>query len=250
LAEARMSIDKIQEDPRLQRLFARAFKHPILGGKAQWVSLEWLLEIANPDPAAGEESDEEMWKEMEKKGLREPLIIACGSVEGRARLETGAREIRVLLAKGVLHAPAVALLAENAWVDKGNGEHEGKLLRLWASAPEAPLGIYAERVYLPPSELIPSCPAYDQKGFAEERSAPKKEVKKEVKKAPSKPAPKEEPKPRRARAEKEPSAPAPAQEEPLSFLQEAPDSEGFPEPSEMEGESGFPLGADFDFDPE
>lgn len=243
-----MSIEKIQEDTRLQKLFARAFKHPILGGKAQWVSIEWLLEIANPNPASGAESDEEIWKEMERKGLRDPFIIACGSVEGRARLETGSREIRALLAKGVLHAPAVALLAENAWVDKGNGEHEGKSLKLWASAPEAPLGIYAERLYLPPSELIPSCPAFDQKGFAEERPA----AKKEVKKAPVKPAPKEAPKPRRSRSEKtEPSsagaAPAAAADDgdPLAFLGEPRDED----PATPSAE-GFSLGADFDFDTE
>lgn len=231
-----MSVDKIQEDARLQKLFARAFKHPILGSKAQWVSVEWLLEIAAPAGAIGdgmEPEGEELFKETDKKGLRDPLIIACGSVEGRVRLETGAALARALLAKGVLHAPAVALLAENAWVDKGNGEHEGKKLKLWATPPEAPLGIYAERVYMSPSDLIPSCPAFDQKGFAEERAPAKKEVKKPVGKAPVK----EAPKPRKPRGSSD--APGGAAPEPKPSP-ELPATLGL----------GFGMDDDFAFDPD
>lgn len=214
-----MSIDKIQEDPRLQKLFSNTFKHAILGDKAQWVSLEWLLEIANPAPNEQVKlldqsiiSSEDLWKDIEKKGMRDPFIIACGSIDGRVRLETGNHRIQLLLSKGILHAPAVALLTEIAWVDKDNGSHEGKQLKLWATQPVAPLGVYAERLYMKPSLLIPSCPAFDQKGFLEDKAPIKKDIKKPV----SKTKEKEVVRTRKSKAkpdEANPSSPHPADAE-------------------------------------
>ena len=177
-------------DPRTVKTLSGAFKHPALGAKAEWVSLEWLLAISNPEPAPsvplpgskGFESPQALAEDIMRSGLSEPAIISVGTASCEMRLETGSRRVAALLEAGFLFMPAVCSVSEVCGVSESNGRHPGKPVRLWPDVvTRASLGIYAERRLASPSETIPSCPCIPR-----DPAAAKPDQKKAAKKAPAK----------------------------------------------------------------
>lgn len=156
---------------KLKEMFEPCMARQDLAGKIEIVSLEWLLEMANPDPSEttdlGAErpgvvvSMADLAKDLKKRGLREPLVIAVGVSSGRARLEAGNHRIRVLMEQGFLHAPAVCWVGASHIGFEGNGAHDGRAVRFWPQAkPLVALGAYDERYFERPSDLLPSAPVW------------------------------------------------------------------------------------------
>lgn len=198
---------------KLKEMFEPCMARQDLAGKIEIVSLEWLLEMANPDPSdttdLGAErpgmvvSMADLAKDLKKRGLREPMVIAVGVSTGRARLEAGNHRIRVLMEQGFLHAPAVCWVGASHIGFEGNGRHEGRVVKFWPQAkPLVALGPYDERYFERPSDLLPSTPVWS---WDEGRSrAPRATA---ATKAPAAPA--AERKPRAPKADAAASKPAP-----------------------------------------
>jgi hypothetical protein len=155
---------------KLKEMFEPCMSRPDLAGKIEIVSLEWLLEMANPDPSddcdlgadkPGIVSWSDLAKDLKKRGLREPLVIAVGLATGRARLEAGNHRVRLFLEQGFLHAPAVCWVGATHIGFEGNGRHDGRLVKFWPQAkPLVALGPYDERYFERPSDLLPSVPVW------------------------------------------------------------------------------------------
>lgn len=182
-------------DARTVKTLSGAFRHPALGVLAEWVSLEWLASLANPEARASSplpgarafDEPSDLVADIVKNGLREPLIVSVGTADSKARLETGSRRASALIKEGFLFAPAVCSVSEVCGVSSANGEHPGMSVILWPSlSTSSSLGIYAERRLMRPSETIPSCPCLsDEPSGQSNQSAQKKQKKKPAAKKPA-----------------------------------------------------------------
>lgn len=155
---------------KLMEIFAPCMAREEWKERLEMVSLEWLLEMANPEPSdtapleSGRENERvsmaDLVKDIKKRGLKEPLIIGVGIKTGRARLEAGNHRVRALMELGVLHAPATCWVGASHVGFEGNGAHEGRAIRLWetAAATSMAVGAYDERRFAKPSLTLPSCP--------------------------------------------------------------------------------------------
>lgn len=156
---------------KLREMFEPCLSRPDLKDNMEIVSLEWLLEMANPDPSDTTDlgadkpgslvSMADLGKDLKRRGLREPLVVAVGLSTGRARLEAGNHRVRVLLDMGFLHAPAVCWVGASHVGFDGNGPHQGREVRFWPQArPLVALGPYDERYFMRPSLILPSAPLW------------------------------------------------------------------------------------------
>lgn len=193
-----------------------------LGPKMELVSLEWLLEMANPDPTEWTALDAnhptervsvaDLAKDLKKRGLREPLLIGVGLTTGRARLEAGNHRIRCLLDMGFLHAPACCWVGASHVGFVGNGTHEGRSVRFWPEAKTlVSLGPYDERFFERPSLILPSAPVWDAQEPKRDRA------------------------PRASRAKAEEPAVAPAARAPRKARAKKEGADGGPEGAEASG---------------
>jgi hypothetical protein len=171
-----MNPQKILSDSRLEHLFARTFEHPVLRGKIDLVSIEWLLDLANPTPAAKTdlgtwEADaplvdwDTLYANIEQLGMRDPFILGVGKLTRKVRLEAGNQRVRAMQMQGLLFVPAVAYVGDSSVSHAGNGTHEGRSMALWLPESSGILGPYPEKTYARPSEVIPSCPALKFDGW-------------------------------------------------------------------------------------
>jgi hypothetical protein len=156
---------------KLREMFEPCLTRADLKDQTEIVSLEWLMEMANPNPSETTNlgadkpgsvvSLADLGKDMKKRGLREPLVIAVGLSSGRARLEAGNHRVKVLLEMGFLHAPAVCWVGASHVGFEGNGIHSGREVRFWPQAkPLVALGVYDERYFVKPSLILPSAPIW------------------------------------------------------------------------------------------
>lgn len=155
---------------KLKEMFEPCMARQDLAGKIEIVSLEWLWEMSNPDPSEttdlgaekpGVVSMSDLSKDLKKRGLREPMVIAVGVSTGRARLEAGNHRIRILMEQGFLHAPAVCWVGASHIGFENNGRHDGRVVRFWPQAkPLVAIGAYDERYFERPSDLLPSAPVW------------------------------------------------------------------------------------------
>lgn len=195
---------------KLREMYEPCLARADLKDFTEVVSLEWLLEMANPEPTEttdlGVEKPgilvgmAELAKDLKKRGLREPLVVGVGLGSGRARLEAGNHRVRVLLEMGFLHAPAVCWVGQSHVGFEGNGLHQGRSVKFWPqSKPMIALGPYDERYFEKPSALLPCAPIFSLDSAsrgAKPRSASIPAAKEEAKKTQKPTKPKsEDPKP-------------------------------------------------------
>lgn len=156
---------------KLREMFEPCLARADLKDQTEIVSLEWLMEMANPQPSETTNlgadkpgsivSLADLAKDMKKRGLREPLVIAVGLGSGRARLEAGNHRVKILMEMGFLHAPAVCWVGASHVGFEGNGLHSGREVRFWPQAkPLVALGVYDERYFVKPSLILPSAPIW------------------------------------------------------------------------------------------
>lgn len=173
-----MNQERILSEQRLRALFSRTFEHPVLKGKIDMVSLEWMLEMGNPAPRETADSGdgsgarvsmEELWESLLRDGMKDPIILGVGRATRRIRLESGNHKARLLLENGILFAPAACYVGDEAITRKENGEHEGRPVRLWLPEASASMGAYSEKYFARPTEIVPSAPAFAFEGWARAR---------------------------------------------------------------------------------
>lgn len=197
---------------KLKALCAPCLAREDLAGKVEIVSLEWLMEMADPSPsdevdlgadrAGSLVTAQELARDIKKRGLLEPLVVAVGMSTGRARLEGGNHRARILMEMGMLHAPAVCWVGASHVGFEANGPHQGRAVKLWPDfRPLVAMGRYDERHFERPSAVLPSAPVWN---FDDSKSARAK--------TPAKPAlpaqPRAARKPKAASAAEAPAAPA------------------------------------------
>ena len=170
-----MSIEEYKN--KLKEIFEPCLSRADLKEEIEVVSLEWLLEMSNPHPSENTDlgSDKpgaivsmvELSKDIKKRGLKEPLVIAVGLTTGRARLEAGNHRVRILLEMGLLHAPAVCWVGSSHIGFEDNGRHAGREVKFWPQArPLVALGPYDERYFEKPSAVLPSAPIFSMDEIA------------------------------------------------------------------------------------
>lgn len=156
---------------KLRALFAPCMAREDLAGKIEVVSLEWLMEMSDPEPSESLDlgADKagtlvglaELAKDIKRRGLLEPMVVAVGVSTGRARLEGGNHRTRVLLDMGVLHAPAVCWVGASHVGFESNGSHQGRIAKLWPDfRPLVTMGRYDERHFERPSAVLPQAPVW------------------------------------------------------------------------------------------
>lgn len=157
---------------KLKALCAPCLGRADLAGKVEIVSLEWLIEMSDPSPsdevdlgadkAGSMVSSQDLARDVKKRGLLEPLVVAVGMSTGRARLEGGNHRVRILLEMGMLHAPAVCWVGASHVGFEANGTHQGRAVKLWPDfRPLVAMGRYDERHFERPSAVLPSAPVWD-----------------------------------------------------------------------------------------
>lgn len=180
---------------KLREMFEPCLARADLKDQTEIVSLEWLMEMANPQPSETTNlgtdkpgsvvSLADLGKDMKKRGLREPLVIAVGLGTGRARLEAGNHRVKVLFEMGFLHAPAVCWVGASHVGFEGNGLHSGREVRFWPQAkPLVALGVYDERYFVKPSLILPSAPIWSLDDSKVPRSRAPSPVKSPVERKP------------------------------------------------------------------
>jgi hypothetical protein len=167
--EARVSSEQYRE--KLREMFEPCMSRADLRSHIEIVSIEWLLEMSNPDPSETFELGEgregkvvgmsDLSKDLRKRGLQEPLVVAVGMSSGRARLEGGNHRARVLLEMGFLHAPTVCWVGASHVGFESNGLHQGREVKFWPEAkPLVAMGSYDERYFERPGAILPSAPVW------------------------------------------------------------------------------------------
>lgn len=157
---------------KLKALCAPCLAREDLAGKVEIVSLEWLMEMSDPAPseqldlgadkAGSVGSSQDLARDVKKRGLLEPLVVAVGMSTGRARLEGGNHRARILMEMGMLHAPAVCWVGASHVGFEANGAHQGRPVRLWPDfRPLVAMGRYDERHFERPSAVLPSAPVWN-----------------------------------------------------------------------------------------
>lgn len=144
----------------LYRALSKAQQHPVMGKHVEWVNLDFILRIANPEPkshtdlgnwSAGAESPlvnyDALLADILARGMRDPLILGIGSRTSMMRLETGNQRVRALAQAGVQSVPVVGLYSEYQVTNSGNGSHQGEAVTLLKPAFHELLGPYQERRY-------------------------------------------------------------------------------------------------------
>lgn len=154
----------LQLSDRDARIFARAFAHPVIGRYAQYVPLQWLLALSNPDPvpytdlgdwtSRDKVSLDTLYEDLLDKGMRDPLLLGVGRVCRHVRLEAGNHRVRVLLAKGHVVAPAVAYVGDCSIHRLGNGPHKGEEMDLTLPKQADIMGPYPVMEYMRPSDVL------------------------------------------------------------------------------------------------
>lgn len=173
--EIKMSSEEYKE--KMREMFEPCMSRADLREHIEIVSLEWLLEMSNPEPSEmvslgadkqGQEvSMADLAKDIKRRKLQEPLVITVGMATGRARLEAGNHRAEILLDMGFLHAPAVCWVGASHVGFEENGSHQGREVRFWPQAkPLVAFGVYDERYFEKPSAILPSAPVL---GMAEQQ---------------------------------------------------------------------------------
>lgn len=106
-------------------------KHPWNhGNQVEEISLNFLKQIANFDtPDITDDIDnqhkhqEEVFANIEKYGMRDPLLIVISKKHKTIRLESGNHRIRVALKRGYTHLPVATLIIDEKLLNEGNGLH-------------------------------------------------------------------------------------------------------------------------------
>lgn len=167
-----VGMSKDEYTVKLKALCAPCLGRVDLAGKVEIVSLEWLIEMSDPSPsdevdlgadkAGSIVSAQELARDIKKRGLLEPLVVAVGMSTGRARLEGGNHRVRILLEMGLLHAPAVCWVGASHVGFDANGTHQGRVVKLWPDfRPLVAMGRYDERHFERPSSVLPSAPVWN-----------------------------------------------------------------------------------------
>lgn len=236
--EIKMSSEEYKE--KMREMFEPCMSRADLKDHIEIVSLEWLLEMSNPEPSEmvslgadrpGQEvAMADFAKDIKRRRLQEPLVVTVGMATGRARLEAGNHRARILLDLGFLHAPAVCWVGASHVGFEENGQHQGREVKFWPQAkPLVAFGVYDERYFEKPSSILPSAPVL---GLAEQQRPARS-------KAPP-PAPK--PPERKARAPRQPAAePAGVKAEQERAPFKAEDAGRLEEGRENPSEVGFDL---------
>lgn len=187
-----MSTEAYRE--KLREMFEPCMTRADLRAHIEIVSLEWLLEMSNPEPSDQFELGEsrggqmvgmqELAKDLRRRKLLEPMVVAVGMGTGRARLEGGNHRARILLEMGFLHAPAVCWVGASHVGFEHNGSHQGREVKFWPEAkPLVAMGAYDERYFERPSLILPSAPVWSLEEPSRSRSKPAP-----AQQAPAKPA--------------------------------------------------------------
>ncbi len=106
-------------------------KHPWnQGNLVEEVSTKFLAKICDFDtPDITDDLDnqnknqEEVFSNIEKHGMRDPLLIVISQKHKTIRLESGNHRIRVALERGYTHLPVATLIIEEKLLKEGNGLH-------------------------------------------------------------------------------------------------------------------------------
>lgn len=109
----------------------RVKEHPwAKSGMVVQFPIDMLKTIANQN--ATNETDllcgkvvaqEDVWNDIIKTGMAEPLLIVIGYKQKTIRLESGNHRVNLAYADGFTHLPVVIQVINESIYNKGNGEH-------------------------------------------------------------------------------------------------------------------------------
>lgn len=116
----------------------RWMSHPWSDGdKVSLVSIDFLLKICNKestnkaDLLTGEiVSEDIVWSDIVKNGMKEPLLIRINPETFEVRLESGNHRIKTAKKDGYTHLPCAVFITKNTIFNKGNGVHKYKIVDL------------------------------------------------------------------------------------------------------------------------
>lgn len=106
-------------------------KHPWnVGNQTEEVSVHFLNKIRNKkattetDDLDGFIKDQvTIFNNIEKEGMRDPLLIVISLKHKTIRLESGNHRIQVAIDKGYTHLPVATLIIQEHYLNEGNGKH-------------------------------------------------------------------------------------------------------------------------------
>ncbi len=92
--------------------------------------LDWLLTISNPNPTDSTDlldgrivHQDIVWRDIEKNGMLEPLLMVVSGKHRTIRLESGNHRIRTAIGSGYTHIPCSLTVIKEKVLCLGNGEH-------------------------------------------------------------------------------------------------------------------------------
>ena len=145
--------------------FDRTFQHPLAQrGLIEMLPAEWVARLGAKKDGT-ERTDlgywqgedlvgmEGLWRDILKKGMRDPLIIGVGRVCRSTRLEAGNHRICIFREKGIAYVPAVVLVGDSSVTSEENVTHRFQRdLLIDEGWPD--FGPYPEKVYMRPSDVF------------------------------------------------------------------------------------------------
>ena len=105
--------------------------HPwSLSGSVCQVPIEWLMQFSHPSPSDFTDlvngellHQDEVWKDILKNGMLEPLLFVINKKSKTMRLESGNHRVRVAYADGYTHLPTAFMVIPEKYLNAGNGKH-------------------------------------------------------------------------------------------------------------------------------
>lgn len=99
-------------------------------GMVEEVSVKFLKQICNPNTKPFTEDLDGYIKEqsiifnnIEKEGMRDPLLVVISLTHKTIRLEAGNHRIDEAIKRGYTHLPVATLIIEEHYLKEGNGIH-------------------------------------------------------------------------------------------------------------------------------
>lgn len=99
-------------------------------GMVEEVHIDFLLQIANKNnqPYTDDldgliKTQAEVFNNIEKDGMRDPLLIVISRLHKTIRLESGNHRIFEAAKKGYTHLPTATIVINDKWLNEGNGRH-------------------------------------------------------------------------------------------------------------------------------
>lgn len=117
------------------RLFALTLTHPFFGRFIEFLDVDTITKMSNPDfYEATDNGDwknpqtlklDDLFKDMLERGMRDPLFVGVGLDNSMMRLETGNQRVQIFKKNGIKFLPVIAYVGSGQISHTGNGVHSG-----------------------------------------------------------------------------------------------------------------------------